>query len=75
MSEPVELRRVGVLSVFDEARDQISAWEKENPTAVNIALVLDGQPDTIVTIAGPDKKLSDSAGLLFSAAHIVLELA
>lgn len=61
------------MTPFDEARAQIDAWEKSDPNAGHIALVLDGEDDILVTVTGAATKASDQAGLLFAAATAVLE--
>lgn len=67
------LRRVEptTKSVFDEAREYIDAWEKAEPRAANIGLVLGGEVDLVVSVAGADLRPSAAAGLFFSAAIMV----
>ena len=57
---------------FVEARRQIAEWEKEDPKAEHIVLILDGK-EMVVTIAGAEIRPSDAAGLCFAAAQAVLE--
>ncbi len=58
-------------SVFDEAREYIAEWEKADPLATHIAMVLDGETDLVTVIAGPELKPSQAAGILFTAAAMV----
>ena len=58
-------------SVFDEAREYIDAWEKADPLSSHIAMVLDGEKEIVVSIAGDAMKPSAGAGLFFSAATMV----
>lgn len=60
------------LTLFDEARAQIDAWEKSDPAAKNVVLILDTD-DIVLTVAGPDMRGSDIAGLCMAAAHLALE--
>ena len=62
----------GDLSVFDEARAQIAEWEKTDPDAAHIVLILDGE-ELVVTVSGDEIRPSDAAGLCFAAAQAVLE--
>lgn len=69
--QPSRLRQVGVPSVFDEARQQIDYWEKDDPRAEHILLIRDGMDDTEIAVAGPAMKPSVIAGLCFAAAQMV----
>ena len=69
----VTLRQVGEKSVFDEAREQIAEWERLDPGATHIALVLDGETDLVVYTAGDTMQPTAAAGLLFGAAQLVLQ--
>lgn len=73
MSDPVELRRIGVLSPFDEARADITRWEKEYPHAEHIVMVVSNPDGIEFTTAGGPLKPSSLAGLFFLAAHTVCE--
>ncbi len=57
------------LSAFEEARQQITEWEKEFPDTGRLGLVLDAPDDIVITITGPAQKISMNAGLFFKAAH------
>ena len=61
------------LSVFDEARAQLDAWEKDYPDADPVGLVLDAPDEMEVAMAGPPQKSSANAGLYFMAAQVALE--
>ena len=69
---PVTLKRAGALTVWQEAREQIDAWEKAYPLAAHVVLVLDGPEEVILTCAGDAMKPSTAAGLLFTAAQGVV---
>ena len=58
-------------SVFDEAREYIAEWEKADPHATHIAMVLDGEKEIVVSVAGNAMKPSESAGLFFRGATMV----
>jgi hypothetical protein len=73
MTEQLKLRRVGVLSPFEEAREQIDEWEKQYPLASHIAMVIDAPADIETTVTGGAVKLSVAAGLFFTAAQLVCE--
>ena len=68
-----QLKRVEVKSVWQEAREQIDAWEKADPTATHMVLVLDGAVDTHLSVAGPPVKPSHVAGLCMFAAAMAVE--
>lgn len=59
-------------SVWDEARRYIAEWEKAEPEARSIVLILDGE-DLVVQLAGEGRRTSDVAGLCFSAAQLVVQ--
>ena len=70
--EPIALRRLGVLSPFDEARAEITRWEKEYPDAINIALIVNTPDGFEYTVTG-QTTISEVAGLFFRAAQLVAE--
>ena len=72
MIEPIQLRRVGVLSPFDEARAEIARWEKAYPDADHIALVVNTPDGFEYTVTGR-ATVSEVAGLFFRAAQLVAE--
>lgn len=59
-------------SVWDEARRLIAEWERAEPDAAHVILILDGK-DTIVSVAGGEVRPSDVAGLCLTAAHMTLD--
>ena len=61
-----------MLNPFDEARAYLDEWEKAEPDAKHVILILDGR-DVLTYIAGSTIRPSDAAGLCFTAAHMVLE--
>jgi hypothetical protein len=60
-------------TVFDEARAIIAQWEKEEPAAMRIVLVCDGQKDIYMDHTGVTVRQSDLAGLCFAAAIMATE--
>lgn len=72
MSDEVTLRRIGVLSPFDEARAEITRWEKEYPDAIRLALIVNMQDGFEYTVTG-EASVSEAAGLFFRAAQLVAE--
>ena len=71
MTEPV-LRRVGVLSPFDEARAGVARWEKEYPDAIYLALIVNAPEGFEYTVTG-QTTVSEVAGIFFRAAQLVAE--
>lgn len=73
MTEPVELRRVGVLSPFDEARAEITRWEKEYPGALFIASIV-YVPDNgfEYTLTG-ERTTNEAVGIFTRAAMLAAE--
>ena len=69
---PVELRRVGVLSPFDEARAEIARWEKEYPDAFQIALIIRSGDGFEYSITG-ETTTTEAAGVFFRAAQLAAE--
>jgi hypothetical protein len=68
-----ELQRVEASSpVFDEARRILDGWEREEPDAEGVVLILDGLSTITLSLAGHDRKGSDTAGLCFAAAQLAL---
>lgn len=61
------------LTPFDEARRQIDEWEKAEPQAEHVVLILEGVEDLLVTVTGPATRATNAAGLCFAAAQAVLE--
>lgn len=61
-----------VLSPFDEARRQIDEWEKFDPQARHIVLILDGAEEVVTTVTGEVRK-SEAAGLCLVASHLMVE--
>jgi hypothetical protein len=59
-------------TIFDEAREIISEWEKDDPSAEHVALVLDGQNDVVIAVTGGPMKPSTAAGLYFTAAQMLI---
>lgn len=73
---PATLQRIGVapiMSPFDEARAEITRWEKEYPEAIHIAMVIDDPNDLEAIVAGAALKPSTAAGLFFAAAQVMCE--
>lgn len=72
--EAAGLRHAGPapVSPFDEARATLDAWEKEDPHAAHVVMVLDGTEDIVVALAGAAAKPSSIAGLLFNAATLMV---
>ena len=66
------MRRLGVLSPFDEARAEVTRWEKEYPDMLNIALIANTPEGFEYTITG-QTTVSEAAGLFFRAAQLVAE--
>ena len=76
MSEPVELRRIGVLSPFDEARAAITRWEKEYPETTHIALIVHDPESFEYLITGREEyplSISEIVGVFYRAAHLAAE--
>lgn len=69
-----ELKRVqeGV-PVFDEARRILDEWERAEPDADGVVLILDGVSSIVLSVSGEDRKGTDVAGLCFAAAQLALE--
>jgi len=59
-------------SIFDEAREKISEWEREFPHMDSIVLIGDAPDDLLVSPAGEHGKPSCVAGLCFAAAQLML---
>jgi hypothetical protein len=57
---------------FDEARRYLDEWQKAEPDARNIVLLLDGKDALEVQLAGAPMRASDVAGLCFAAAQLVV---
>lgn len=72
MTDPVALRRLGVISPFDEARGWIDRWEKEHPDAIALALIVNVPDGFEYTVTG-QHTVSEVAGLFFRAAQLVAE--
>ena len=70
MTDP--LRRVGVLSAFDEARAEIARWEKEYPNAIYVAMIVN-TPDGFEYTVTNEATVSEVAGIFFRAAQLVAE--
>ena len=72
MTDPVALRRLGVISPFDEARAEITRWEKEYPDALYFAMIVNSPDGFEYTVTG-QHTVSEVAGLFFRAAQLVAE--
>ncbi len=72
MTDPVALRRLGVLTPFDEARAEIARWEKEYHDTLSIALIVNTPAGFEYTVTG-QQTVSEVAGLFFRAAQLVAE--
>jgi hypothetical protein len=72
MNEPIQLRRVGVLSPFDEARAEIARWEKEYPDTLYFAMVVNTPRGFEYTVTG-ENTVSEAAGIFFRAAQLAAE--
>ena len=59
-------------TTFAEAREQLDEWEKSEPTARRLIMILDAD-ETVLTVTGLDVRPSDVAGLCMAAASIALE--
>jgi len=62
-----------VKSKWDEARETIALWEKVDPKAKYVVLILDGEKDIIMDCHGGTIKPSDLAGLCFAAATMAVD--
>jgi len=71
MTEPV-LRRVGVLSPFDEARAEIDRWEKEYPDAIYFAMIVNAPDGFEYTVTG-ENSVSEAVGIFTRAAALAAE--
>lgn len=67
-----ELRRIGVLSPFDEARATITQWEKDCPAARRISLIMQDGGDFAYSITGK-LTTTEAVGIFFRAAHLAAE--
>lgn len=67
ITQPVPVTK----TVFQEAYEFLAEWEKSDPRATHIAMVLDGQQEIVIAVAGPEIKESAAAGLFFKAATMV----
>lgn len=72
MPDLVALRRIGVLSPFDEARAEITRWEKEYPDVCYVALIVNTPEMFEYTITG-DRTVTEAVGLFYRAAHLAAE--
>ncbi|MCR4302129.1 MAG: hypothetical protein NUV51_11000 [Sulfuricaulis sp.] len=71
-SQPVALRRLGVLSPFDDARQWVDRWEKECPDAIYIALLVNTPGGFEYAITGQTTQ-TEAAGIFFRAAQLAAE--
>jgi hypothetical protein len=60
-------------SKWDEARETIALWEKLDPKAKYVVLILDGEKDIVMDCHGGTIKPSDLAGLCFAAATMAVD--
>lgn len=68
-----ELRRIDApVSCFEEARETLARWEKCNPDAVRLALIL-VVPDGFEYDITGETMVSDAAGLFFRCAQLACE--
>lgn len=67
-----ELRRLDVLSPFNEARATIAQWEKDHPTARRISLIMQDGDDFGYSITGK-LTTTEAVGIFFRAAHLAAE--
>lgn len=72
MPDPITLRRLGVLSPFDDARQWIDRWEKEHPDAHYIALLVNTPEMFEYSITGETTQ-TEAAGIFFRAAQLAAE--
>ena len=73
MTEELKLRRVGVLSVFDEARAEIARWEREYPSALSIALIVSEPNSGFEYSVTGERTITEVAGIFYRAAQLVCE--
>ena len=76
MNEPVELRRIGVLSPYDEARATLTRWEKEYPETTHLALIVHDLDGFEFLVTGGDThpmNVSEIAGIFYRAAQLAAE--
>jgi len=76
MNEPVELRRIGVLSPYDEARATLVRWEKEYPETTHIALIVHDPDEFEFLVTGGETypmNVSEIAGIFYRAAQLAAE--
>ena len=73
MTDPVALRRLGVLSPFDEARAEVMRWEKEYPDAVFVALVVLSPDNGFEYTLTGQRTITEAVGIFTRAAHLAAE--
>lgn len=72
MTPEPTLRRIGILSPFDEARALIDRWERDNPDAFRLALVM-VVPDGFEYQFTGELTPSEAVGLFFRCAQLAAE--
>ena len=76
MSEPVELRRIGVLTPFEEARATLDRWEKEFPDVEHVAIIVhdpEGFEYLVTGSAEHPVSISEIVGIFYRAAQLAAE--
>ncbi|MHB8388053.1 MAG: hypothetical protein ACYDBH_00565 [Acidobacteriaceae bacterium] len=64
----------GPLSPFDAAREQIDEWERTDPSAEHLVLILEAPESIAATLVGDAPiRPSSVAGLCMAAANMALE--
>jgi hypothetical protein len=76
MAEPIELRRIGVMTPFDEARATLARWEKEYPETTHIALIVHDPESFEYQVTGAEHypmSISEIAGIFYRAAQLAAD--